>query len=367
MKYKAVFRTGLCAAAACLMMFAAAGAALTPESAAAYQGVLNDLAGQYGSVRVRPAENALGGMYLGLTCARLIDFDGDGTPELYCAYGVPGEGSRIRQVLYTYDGGLVKLDIPEAVSNFNTDVSPVSRLIVGADKAYLVDGQEVMNGNEVRYLTKQGHEMVSALAYVTGWVQGQWICRLNGEDMTRDGLTRALNTFALGLTDTEYSYWSTGDGADPTATVQPTLDELRAKTVTQAEPSVSHIVVNGKRYDLSAYAIRGNNYLKLRDFALVLSGTPSQFGVDWDGETRCIRLTTGRRYIRTGGELGAAPAASAQAERAATALLLDGRTLSPATYIIEQNHYYRLRDLAEALGLSVSWNAHAKTATLSRS
>ena len=46
MKYKAVFRTGLCAAAACLMMFAAAGAALTPESAAAYQGVLNDLAGQ---------------------------------------------------------------------------------------------------------------------------------------------------------------------------------------------------------------------------------------------------------------------------------------------------------------------------------
>lgn len=365
MNFRTIFRAALCAMAVsvALLCGASAHAALTPEAAAAYQGVINDLAGEYGSARTAPSGSPVEGMYIGLTCACLVDFDGDGTPELYCAYGIPNE-NRVCQVLYAYNNGLIRLDIPEAVSNFGTDVSPSTRLFTSVGKAYLVDGQEVMNGNEVRYLTKQGDRMASAFTYVNGLQNGQQVRRVNNQTMTPDGLTRALNTFTLNMRMTEYSYWSNGDGEDPTATIQPTLRELRALTVTQAAPATAHVSIGGKRYDIAAYTIRGNNYLKLRDFAAAMSGTATQFAVDWDVETRKIRIATGQRYVRTGGELDGSPTEEAEAERSAAALLLDGKALSPTAYIIEQNHYYRLRDLAEALDLAVDWEPHSKTATL---
>lgn len=365
MKFRAFFRTAACALAAGLPLLCgvSAGAALTPESAAAYQGVINDLAGKYGSTRILGGDSPLEGMYAGLACARLIDFDNDGTPELYCAYGNASENS-VCQALYTYDGGLLRLEIPEKVSNFGTDVSPSTLLFTGSGQAYLVDGQEVMNGNEVRYLTKQGHEMKAALTYVDGMQNGQQVRRVNQEMMTPDGLKRALNTFTLGMQRTEYSYWSNGEGENPTATIQPTLAEIRAQTVTRAEPATAHVSVGGTRYDIAAYTIRGNNYLKLRDFAAALSGTAKQFSVDWDAETRQIRMTAGKRYVQTGGELSGGSGAAAEAERAATTLLLDSTPESPAAYIIEQNHYYRLRDLAEIFDLAVEWEPHSKTAFL---
>lgn len=363
MNLRAFIRGGLCAASLSLLCCVSAAAALTPESAASYQSVINDLAGKYGSTRVAGSGSPVEGMYMGLACVRLIDFDGDGTPELYCAYGIESE-SCIRQVLYTYDGALIQLDIPEEVSNFGTDVSPVTRLFVDSNRAYLVDGQEVMNGNEVRYLTKQGRAMQAALTYVNGIQNGQQVRRVNANNMTPDGLERALNTFTLNMKSTEYTYWSTGEGENPTASIQPALGEIRAQTVTQAAPATAHVSIGGTRYDIAAYTIRGNNYLKLRDFAAALSGTEKQFAVEWDAETRQIRMTTGKQYVRTGGELNTMPSGRAEAERAATTLLLNNSPASPATYIIEQNHYYRLRDLAETLDLEVEWEPHTKTAFL---
>jgi len=369
MKLNVFIRNAFCAAAACAVKLcsASAYATLTPESAAAYQGVIDDLAGQYGNVRVDESS----GQYLGLACARLIDFDSDDMPELYCAYGVPNE-YKIHQVLYTYDNGLIRLDIPDAVSNFSTDVAPSTRIFTGLGKAYLVDGHEVMKGTEVRYLTKQGHQMVTALTYIAGFVSGQQPRRVNNENVSADGLKRALNTFTLNMTGTDYGFVRGGDGADPTATIKPTLDEIRSRTELYAAPATAHLAVQDNRtevmkearFDVAAYAINGNHYLKLRDLAAALNGSPRQFAVGWDGQSTSIRISTGRHYSRTGSELGAPPTAAAQAERAASVLLIDGQPKYPTTYIIAQSHYYRLRDLAEYLNLTVSWNPRTKTATL---
>ena len=373
MKLNPCFRCVLCTAAVCMTMLcsASAYATLTAESAAAYQGVIDDLAGQYGSARTAGSGSPVEGMYLGLACARLIDFDNDGVPELYCAYGVPSD-NRVHQVLYTYDNGLVRLEIPEAVSNFGTDVSPSTRIFTGLGKAYLVDGQEIMNCNEVRYLTKRGNEMVTALTYVDGMRNDLFVRKVNGEDMTLDGLTRALNTFTLNMTVTEYSFLQNGDGEDPTATIKATLDEIASSTVIYAEPATAHLLIQDNssgtmkegRIDVAAYAIDGNLYLKLRDLAAVLNGTPRQFAVGWDGVSSSIRINTGRGYVRAGGELGPAPTARAAAERAASTIIVDGSAKTPTTYVITQSHYYRLRDLAEILGLEVSWDANTKTAIL---
>ncbi len=373
MKWKTIFRSMVCAAAAGMITLctASAYAVLTPESAAAYQGVIDDLAGRYGSTRVAERGTPNEGMYLGLACARLIDFDNDDVPELYCAYGVPSDG-RVHQVLYTYDDGLIRLNIPEAVSNFGADVSPSTRLYTGLGRAYLVDGHEVMNGNEVRYLTKEGNEMVTALTYIDGTAAGRQVRQVNGEEMTPDGLKRALNTLTLHMTETEYSYLKNSGGMDPVATINPTLEEIRSRTVLFAEPATARLLIQDKRtadvkqgrIDVAAYAIHGNLYLKLRDLAAVLNGTPRQFAVGWDGESSSIRVRVGRNYVRTGRELGAPPTKRAAAERAASTLLVDGTAKTPSTYVIEQNHYYRLRDLAGLLGLEVSWDANSKVAAL---
>lgn len=367
MKKRQTFRYALCAAAVSMMMLfgVSASAALTPESAAAYKGAIDDLAGRYGSARVSES----GGNYLGLVCARLIDFDNDGTPELYCAYGDSASG-HVRQVLYTYKDGLVQLQIPEAVSNFGTDVSPSTLLYTGGGKAYLVDGSEVMNGNEVRYLTKQGVQMVPALTYVDARTDGGRSCKLDGRDVTGEELDAALAKLTEGMTAFEYTY--IGADNDPSATVSETLDELSESTTLYAEPSLARLLIREPRdgemrqgrIDVAAYEINGNLYLKLRDVAAAINGTARQFAVGWDGTSSNVRINVGRHYVPTGDELGAPPTERASAERAASTILADGESKTPTTYIIAQSHYYRLRDLADILGLKIEWNANTKTITL---
>lgn len=61
--------------------------------------------------------------------AKLVDMDGDGTPELYCGAGLDG------QHMYSYaDGKIYALNIPEGVSNFGTDVRRVQISMLTARK-----------------------------------------------------------------------------------------------------------------------------------------------------------------------------------------------------------------------------------------
>lgn len=367
MKKKQTFRYALCAAAVSVMMLCgvSASAALTPESAAAYKGVIDDLAGRYGSARVSES----GGMYSGLACARLVDFDNDGVPELYCVYGDRTSG-RMHQVLYTYKDGLVQLEIPDSVSNFGTDVSPSTLLYTDGEKAFLVDGSEVMNGNEVRYLTKQGVQMVPALTYVDAQAGDGRSCKLNGKDVTGEELDAALAELTRGMTALEYSYIASD--SDPSATVSETLDALSENTTLYAEPSLARLLIRETqdgvskqgRINVAAYEINGNLYLKLRDVAAALNGTARQFAVGWDGTSSDVRINVGRHYVPTGDELGMPPTERDSAERAASTIVADGVSKTPTTYIIAQNHYYRLRDLADILGLKIDWDANTKTVTL---
>lgn len=367
MKKRYVFQYALCAAAVSVMMLCSASALgeLTPESAAAYKGAIDDLAGRYGSARVSESS----GTYLGLACARLIDFDNDGVPELYCAYGDAASG-QVRQVLYTYKDGLVQLQIPDTVSNFGTDVSPSTLLYTDGEKAYLVDGSEVMNGNEVRYLTKQGVQMVPALTYVDAQTDEGRSCKLDGRDVTGEELEAALDKLTQGMEAFEYSYIASD--SDPSATVSETLDALSKTTTLYAEPSLARLLIREPRdgvmrqgrIDVAAYEINGNLYLKLRDVAAAINGTERQFAVGWDGTSSNVRINVGRHYVPTGEELGAPPTEQAPAERAASTIIADGVSKTPTTYIIAQNHYYRLRDLADILGLKIDWDANSKTVSL---
>ncbi|MDO4270260.1 MAG: hypothetical protein Q4C72_04950 [Eubacteriales bacterium] len=364
-----------CTVLACACVLSGAGAAdtvgsLSPQGARAYMDVLNGATTLCGPARVAQ-DGSYQGMWEGVSLARLIDFDGDGAPELYYAGRV--SGSPVFQRLFAYrDGKALRVEIPNAVSNFGTDLSPSTRFYIGADKAYLVDGHEVMNGGTVTYYTVKDGQPFAALTYTDADGQfpdgtsGAHVCTLNGKTVSYEELKKELAAFTAGMEKAEYSFWELSDIArSPAGTVEQTTAALRALTNPTATVSEHLTVIDGKGpekggYRLGMYEINGNNYVKLRDVAKALSGTDAQFEVVWNGAEKRIELTAGRAYTPVGGEYAAPPAESRAAALTEAAVCLDGKELALTAYEIAGNNYFKLRDLGAALDFWVGWDGSAQ-------
>lgn len=125
----------------------------------------------------------------------------------------------------------------------------------------------------------------------------------------------------------------------------------------EAMPTPSKVFLNEEEVVFEAYHIDGYNYFKLRDLAYVLSETKKQFEVNWAGDSDEIYLISGQAYTANGeemyqsGETGAVNAQPIQSK-----LYLDGNQLSPQAYYIDGYHYFKLRDIAEALDFYVGWD-----------
>lgn len=358
----------LCTVLTGAMAVGAAGAAdlgaLTPQGAKAYLNQITTLQNKYGKAAAR-TDDGFSGLLTGLSMAKLVDMDGDGTPELYCGAGLAG------QHMYSYaDGKIYALDIPNGVSNFGTDVSPCADFYVGGTKAYLVDGHEVMNGFPVKYLTKQGKEIVTALTYTDAIDDnGANVCTLNGKSVTYHELNAALDAFTKGMTWEHYSFWESPynvpEVRSARAALQDTITSLRKLTTPTAHVSTHKVTLNGAKADLAAYTINGSNYFKLRDLAAALKGLDSEFEVKWNAAQQRIDLTSRTAYTAVGGEQAALPAGNKAATLTNASVYLDGKPLSLTAYSIGGNNYFKLRDLGDALGFSVDWDNATSTVTIS--
>ena len=361
----------LCAALTGAMAVGAAGAAgaadyasLPPQGAQAYLNQIVALQNQYGKAAVR-TDDGFGGLLTGLSMAKLVDMDGDNIPELYCGAGLAG------QHMYSYENGKIyELNIPAGVSDFGTDVSPCADFYVDGTKAYLVDGHEIMNGFPVKYLTKQGREIVTALTYTDAIDDdGANVCTLNGKSVDAHTLYSALNTLTDGMTWEHYSYWESPynvpEVLSARASLTDTVTSLRRLTNPTAGVSQHKVTLNGKKADLAAYNINGSNYFKLRDLAAALKGLDTEFSVDWNAAAQRIDLKSKTAYTPVGGEQAALPAGSKAASLTDAAVYLDGKPLSLTAYNIGGNNYFKLRDLGDALGFTVDWDSSTSTVALS--
>lgn len=138
--------------------------------------------------------------------------------------------------------------------------------------------------------------------------------------------------------------------------------ELTATVLsTTATPNRSMVLVNGESVDFDAYTIEQNNYFKLRDLAKVLSGTAKEFEVEWNSEKNAISMTTGQTYTTVGGELAAGDGTDKTANLNTATIYLDGVPVQLTAYTINQNNYFKLRDVGQALGFDVSWNGLTDT------
>ncbi|WP_059053121.1 stalk domain-containing protein [Paenibacillus senegalimassiliensis] len=129
-----------------------------------------------------------------------------------------------------------------------------------------------------------------------------------------------------------------------------------------ASPSVSKVLVNGKQVAFEAYNINNNTFFKLRDIAMAVNGTEKGFEVGWDGDHNAISLSSGEAYTPQGGELAVTTKPAAKKATLSTAkLYLDEEEVQLTAYTIGGNNYFKLRDLAEALDITITFEAATNT------
>lgn len=139
---------------------------------------------------------------------------------------------------------------------------------------------------------------------------------------------------------------------------------LAIRNPEMAHPSTQSVEVDGKPIEFQCYALKdeaGNltNFVKLRDVADALNGSPAQFQMDY--YSGGVHIVTGWDYTPNGSE-GVTPFSGAR-ECLPTIQKVDingGLTNLEAFTLTDDNGggytYFKLRDLGAALGFTVDWS-----------
>lgn len=134
-------------------------------------------------------------------------------------------------------------------------------------------------------------------------------------------------------------------------------------TVT-ATPSATKLMVNGKSISVDAYNIGGSNFIKLRDLAVMVSGTEKSFEVSFDQSKNAVNLISGKSYSPVGGEMASGGGNAQTAVRPSSKIYVDGGEVCMTAYNIGGNNYFKLRDVMQIFNVGVGYDSASGTATL---
>ena len=175
----------------------------------------------------------------------------------------------------------------------------------------------------------------------------------NGKKVT---LTRSSVRTVFGLKSINYSI--TANAAATSSQTKTAVQKTASATKTSVKisPSVHTVTVDGKVVKPQGYNINDNNYYKLRDVAWILNGTGSEFNVTWDGANNRILLSPNAPYVKVGGEMSDTVAAVKKLSPSTAAVAVGNKTVQLTGYNVNDNNYYKLRDIGDALGFAVDWD-----------
>ena len=130
-----------------------------------------------------------------------------------------------------------------------------------------------------------------------------------------------------------------------------------ATTPQDATPSAWSLNVNGGALrGTDMYGIGGNNYLKIRDIAALLSGTAKQFNITVDGRT--VDLISGAAYETRGDEMTPNPnAVKTTTSETTFSFTLDGKPIELTAYMIAGSNYIRIRDILRLFDVYVGYDS----------
>lgn len=135
-------------------------------------------------------------------------------------------------------------------------------------------------------------------------------------------------------------------------------------TETATATSTNSVInINGIDTDFDAYMINENNYIKLRDLAYVLNGMGKQFEVTWDSNQKAINMLSSTPYTAVGGEMEKSNSLyeTTTAMKSNAKILLNGAEIEMLAYLINDNTYFKLRDICDVLDIEITWDNVTKT------
>jgi len=139
------------------------------------------------------------------------------------------------------------------------------------------------------------------------------------------------------------------------------IGDTSYKTPVNAKPTSSKVLVNGKAVEFEAYNINDNNYFKLRDFAQAVNNTEKNFEVVWDAENNAINLISNKSYSPVGGELSKGDGKAKEGMPTTSKIYKDGEEIYLTAYNIGGYNYFKLRDMAKAFDIGVTWDGANNT------
>lgn len=116
------------------------------------------------------------------------------------------------------------------------------------------------------------------------------------------------------------------------------------------------MTLDGKAVDANAYLIEDNNYFKLRDIAALLRDTEAKFNVSYDEESNSVVIENNKTYEVLDTDLVPITVQKTKAITSLQKIILDGQVLDITVYSINDNNYFKLRDLAKALNFGVDYD-----------
>jgi len=129
----------------------------------------------------------------------------------------------------------------------------------------------------------------------------------------------------------------------------------------KATPTTSEVLVNGQKVSFDVYTINENNYFKLRDLAKALSGTQKQFDVTWAGEKKIISLISNKAYSSPDEVITPCDGEEKIPVLNTSIILMDGVEVPFSAYTIDGNNYFKLRDIAQAFDIGITWDETTNT------
>ena len=145
-------------------------------------------------------------------------------------------------------------------------------------------------------------------------------------------------------------------------------NELDFQVLTRnAVPTSATIMVDGVMTEFDAYIIDNNNYFKLRDLAYALNGTDKQFNIEFRRSSNAINIYSDRAYTVVGGEMQTRGINNIVAYLSGATINHNNVSFSFPSYNINNNNYYRLRDIAQLIDFNVTWDETNNTINIDTS
>lgn len=214
------------------------------------------------------------------------------------------------------------------------------------------------------YIDAEGREVVPCkYKNARGFSEG--FAAVQGPSIQNDGFLRwgVIDKTGKEVVPCKYSWVSEFSEGYAAVQLGDKWGYIAVSTPQTAYPSTQTVEVDGEKVTFQCYALKeGNgmtNYIKLRDVADALNGSPAQFEVGYYG---AVNIATGWAYTPNGSE-GSTPFSGERECLPTTQKVnIDGALTNLAAFTLTDDAgggytYYKLRDLGEAIGFKVDWTA----------